>query len=57
MKTWELIEKLQQQPRSGTPYVQVTDPVTGLPMLWPVTGIATAESSEYGTAIVIEIED
>lgn len=57
MKVADLIAKLQQQPRSATPYVQVTDPETGQPMLVAVTGIAPADSPAYGTAVVIELKD
>lgn len=57
MKNHQLIALLNEQPRSGTPYVQITDPVTGVPMLYPVTGVSFAESGEFGTAIVIEIEE
>ena len=57
MKVSDLIAQLQQQPRSGTPYVQITDPETGTPLLVAVTGIANAESPAYGTAVIIELED
>lgn len=57
MKTADLIALLQQRPGSSTPYVQITDPETGLPMLVAVTGIAEANSAAYGTAVVIELEE
>lgn len=57
MKTADLIALLQQRPGSCTPYVQITDPETGLPMLAAVTGIAEANSEAYGTAVVIELEE
>lgn len=57
MKVHELIAQLQTQPGNSTPYVQVTDPETGLPMLAAVTGIAKADSEAYGTAVIIEMED
>lgn len=57
MKNHELIALLQQQPGNATPYVQITDPETGLPMLAAVTGLAAANSEAYGTATIIELED
>lgn len=57
MKVSDLIDQLQQQPRSATPYVQITDPETGAPLLVAITGISDAESPAYGTAVIIEIED
>lgn len=57
MKTRDLIYLLQQQPGNSTPYVQVTDPETGGPILVAVEGIAPANSPEYGSAVVIEIEE
>lgn len=57
MKAHELIAKLQQQPRSATVYVQTTDHDTGAPILVAVEGIASADSTEFGSAVVIELED
>jgi hypothetical protein len=57
MKVFELINLLQTKPRQATPYVQITDPETGAPLLVAVTGIADADSPAYGSAVIIELED
>lgn len=57
MKNRDLIALLQQRSGNATPYVQITDPETGTPVLVAVTGIATAESGTYGTAVIIETEE
>jgi len=57
MKVRDLIVQLQQQSANATPYVQVTDPETGLPFLVAVTGLAPAASPAYGSAVIIELED
>lgn len=57
MKTRDLIALLEQQPGNSTPYVQITDPETGNPMLAAVTGIAEANSEVLGSATIIELED
>jgi hypothetical protein len=57
MKNRDLIALLQQQPGNATAYVQVTDPVTGNPILAAVVGVDPAVSPAFGTAVVIELED
>lgn len=57
MKTRDLIALLQTQPGNSTPYVQVTDPESGNPILVAIAGVDPATSPAYGTAVVIELED
>nr|MBL8412748.1 hypothetical protein [Dechloromonas sp.] len=57
MKVRDLIDQLQQQSGNATPYVQVTDPETGLPFLVAITGLAKGDSPAYGSAVIIELED
>lgn len=56
MKVHELIAQLQAKPRNATVYVMATDPETGCPILNAVEGVDPAESPEYGTAVIIEME-
>jgi len=57
MKTSALIALLQQLPGNSTPYVKVPDPDTGAPILVAIAGVDPAHSPEYGSAVVIELED
>lgn len=57
MKVHELIALLQAKPRNAAVYVQTIDPDTGNPILVAVEGVDPAVSPEYGTAVVIELED
>lgn len=57
MKVHELITQLQAKPRNATVYVRVTDAETGQPILNAVETIDPAESPEFGTAVIIEMED
>lgn len=57
MKTHELIAQLQKLSSNATPYVQVTDPETGIPFLVAVTGVVAGDSEAYGSAAIIELED
>lgn len=57
MKNRDLIAQLQQLSGDATPYVQVTDPETGIPFLVAVTGVSAGDSEAYGTAAIIELED
>lgn len=57
MKVHELIAQLQQLPRSATVYAQVADQGTGNPILVAVGRVDPAESPDYGSAVVIELED
>lgn len=56
MKVHELIALLQAKPRNATVYVLATDPETGAPILNAVEGVDPAQSPEYGTAVIIEME-
>lgn len=56
MKVHELIAKLQAKPRNATVYVLAADPETGAPILNAVEGVDPAQSPEYGTAVIIEME-
>lgn len=55
MKVHELIEQLQQLPRSATVYAQANDQ-DGMPVLVAVEGIAPANSQAYGSAVVIDLD-
>lgn len=57
MKVHELIAQLQAKPRNATVYVLTTDPMTDEPILNAVDRIDPAQSPEYGTAVIIEMED
>lgn len=57
MKVHQLITLLQAKPRNATVYVRVTDAETGQPILNAVETIDPAESPEFGTAVIIEMED
>jgi len=57
MKTRDLIAMLQKQPGNSTPYVQVTDPESGNPILVAIAGVDPATSPAYGSAVIIELED
>lgn len=57
MKNRDLIAQLQKLSGDATPYVQVTDPETGIPLLVAVTGVSAGDSETYGTAAINELED
>lgn len=57
MKVHELIAQLQAKPRNATVYVLATDAVTNTPILHAVEGVDPVQSPEFGTAVIIEIED
>lgn len=56
MKVHELIAQLQAKPRNATVYVLTTDPMTDTPILNAVERIDPAQSPEYGSAVIIEME-
>ena len=56
MKVHELIAQLQDKPRNATVYVNTLD-ADGNPILIAVEGIDPAQSPEYGSAVIIEMED
>lgn len=57
MKVHELITLLQAKPRNAAVYVLTTDAETETPILRAVESVDPATSPEYGTAVVIEMED
>lgn len=59
MRARDLLQKLMAGdiPLTATLYIQTADRETGLPVLVPVTGIASGESDTYGNAVIIEMED
>ena len=56
MKVHELIALLQAKPRNATVYVLATDAETDAPILRAVEGVDPAQSPEYGTAVIIDME-
>lgn len=56
MKVHELIAQLEAKPRNATVYVQTIDPVTDAQILTAIERIDPAQSPEYGSAVIIEME-
>lgn len=56
MKVHELIAQLEAKPRNATVYVLTTEADTDRPILQAVERIDPAQSPEYGSAVIIEME-